>query len=163
MYCTAKGLADDYQQESENTLKLFKALSDDSLGKKIYDGGWTISQLAWHIIMAGCDMVSSVGLSVYLANENEEDITVQKIIDEYTKVSDTILNAFHTELKDEHLTDELEIWGMPWTKATILTAFMKHEIHHRAQLQMLMRSAGMPVPGMYGPSREEIDALGGED
>jgi uncharacterized damage-inducible protein DinB len=32
---------------------------------------------------------------------------------------------------------------------------MKHEIHHRAQMTVLMRQAGLKVPGLYGPAKEE--------
>jgi uncharacterized damage-inducible protein DinB len=37
---------------------------------------------------------------------------------------------------------------------------MSHEIHHRGQMTVLMRQAGLKVPGVYGPSREEWTAYG---
>jgi uncharacterized damage-inducible protein DinB len=40
-----------------------------------------------------------------------------------------------------------------------LTVLLRHEIHHRAQMTVLMRQAGLRVPGVYGPSREEWAAM----
>jgi len=35
-----------------------------------------------------------------------------------------------------------------------------HQTHHRAQMTVLMRQAGLKVPGVYGPSREEWSQMG---
>ena len=37
---------------------------------------------------------------------------------------------------------------------------VKHEVHHRAQMTVLMRQAGLAVPGIYGPAAEEWEAMG---
>jgi len=37
-----------------------------------------------------------------------------------------------------------------------------HQAHHRGQMTVLMRQAGMKVPGVYGPSKEEWSAFGME-
>ena len=34
--------------------------------------------------------------------------------------------------------------------------FLNHTIHHRAQLSVYLRLLGIPVPGMYGPSADEM-------
>jgi uncharacterized damage-inducible protein DinB len=41
-----------------------------------------------------------------------------------------------------------------------LQALISHEIHHRGQMTVLMRQAGLKVPGIYGPAREEWAAYG---
>ncbi len=30
-----------------------------------------------------------------------------------------------------------------------------HQTHHRGQMTVLMRQAGLPVAGMYGPTKED--------
>jgi uncharacterized damage-inducible protein DinB len=35
-----------------------------------------------------------------------------------------------------------------------------HQIHHRAQMTVLMRLAGLKVPGVCGPAKEEWKAMG---
>jgi uncharacterized damage-inducible protein DinB len=37
---------------------------------------------------------------------------------------------------------------------------IKHIIHHRGQMTVLMRQAGLKVPGVYGPAREEWEKIG---
>lgn len=36
------------------------------------------------------------------------------------------------------------------------TAVLNHIIHHRAQLGVYLRLQGIPVPGLYGPSADEM-------
>jgi uncharacterized damage-inducible protein DinB len=38
--------------------------------------------------------------------------------------------------------------------------FIRHEVHHRGQMTVLMRQAGLPLHGFYGPSRDEWVAMG---
>jgi uncharacterized damage-inducible protein DinB len=45
-----------------------------------------------------------------------------------------------------------------WTEE--LSATIRHQTHHRGQLTVLMRQAGLVVPGCYGPSREEWGQYG---
>jgi uncharacterized damage-inducible protein DinB len=41
-------------------------------------------------------------------------------------------------------------------KAVVLRTFvMNHMIHHRGQLAAFYRIAGVPVPSLYGPSKDE--------
>jgi uncharacterized damage-inducible protein DinB len=41
-----------------------------------------------------------------------------------------------------------------------LQALISHEIHHRGQMAVPRRQAGLQVPGIYGPAREEWEAYG---
>jgi uncharacterized damage-inducible protein DinB len=37
---------------------------------------------------------------------------------------------------------------------------LENEIHHRGQMTVLMRQAGLKVPGVYGPAKEDWAAMG---
>jgi uncharacterized damage-inducible protein DinB len=39
--------------------------------------------------------------------------------------------------------------------AVLRTLVMNHLIHHRGQLSVFYRIAGVPVPSLYGPSKDE--------
>jgi uncharacterized damage-inducible protein DinB len=52
------------------------------------------------------------------------------------------------------------MYGEKWTRAMALRALIQHEVHHRGQMTVLMRQAGLTVPGVYGPAREEWAAYG---
>ena len=47
------------------------------------------------------------------------------------------------------------MYGQKWTRSATLESIVKHQIHHRAQMTVLMRQASLKVPRVYGPSREE--------
>lgn len=49
---------------------------------------------------------------------------------------------------------------MKLPKAALLSLFIKHLIHHRGQMTVLMRQAGLKVPGVYGPSKEKWSQMG---
>jgi uncharacterized damage-inducible protein DinB len=40
--------------------------------------------------------------------------------------------------------------------AVLRTFMMNHLIHHRAQLGVYLRLNDVPVPGLYGPSADEM-------
>ena len=41
------------------------------------------------------------------------------------------------------------------TRGMAVLVMLHHEIHHRGQMTVLMRQAGLPVPGVYGPAKDE--------
>ena len=43
-----------------------------------------------------------------------------------------------------------------------LMTLINHQNHHRGQMTVLMRQAGLTVPGVYGPAKEEWAAAGME-
>ena len=60
----------------------------------------------------------------------------------------------------KHLMLEDDMYGEMWAKGKTLGVLVTHQIHHRAQLTIVMRLAGLKVPGVYGPSNEEWAAMG---
>jgi len=47
------------------------------------------------------------------------------------------------------------MYGEKWARGVTLHILLVHEIHHRGQMTVLMRQAGLKVPGVYGPAKEE--------
>ena len=68
-------------------------------------------------------------------------------------------HAGHNRQVDEDLAVEIELWGLKMTRGKLLWEVVKHEAHHRGQIFTLMRLAGLRVHGIYGPSKEEVDAM----
>jgi len=52
------------------------------------------------------------------------------------------------------------MYGETWPRGVTLFALIAHQAHHRGQMTVLMRQAGLTVPGVYGPSSEEWQAHG---
>ena len=67
------------------------------------------------------------------------------------------------QLQDEKLSERLTMYGQDWwTYSAVLDGLIAHQIHHRAQITVLMRQAGLTVPGIYGPAKEEWAEMGME-
>ena len=54
------------------------------------------------------------------------------------------------------------MYGETWKRGKSLPVFLTHEMHHRGQMTVIMRLAGLKVPGIYGPSKEEWTNYGME-
>lgn len=61
---------------------------------------------------------------------------------------------------DETVLQTDEMYDETWERVLTLFYLIAHQSHHRGQLTVLMRKAGLPVPGVYGPAREEWAAMG---
>ena len=53
-----------------------------------------------------------------------------------------------------------DMYGETWSRGMTLFYLIAHQTHHRGQMTVLMRQAGLRVPGIYGPSKEEWAAFG---
>jgi uncharacterized damage-inducible protein DinB len=60
---------------------------------------------------------------------------------------------------DAMLDEMIPMYGQQWPRGNVLTSLIAHQTHHRAQMTVLMRQAGLKVPGVYGPAREEWAAM----
>jgi uncharacterized damage-inducible protein DinB len=61
---------------------------------------------------------------------------------------------------DESLQQTDDMYGEKWKRGVTLTVLISHQAHHRGQMTVLMRQAGLKVPGVYGPAREEWAGMG---
>ena len=73
---------------------------------------------------------------------------------EYKKSSESLLSAI-ASWDDKTLETEDDMYGERWNRATSLLILLMHQTHHRGQLTVLMRQAGLPIAGMYGPTKED--------
>jgi len=150
-----------WSYESGATLKVFNALTDNSLNQKVIPDGRSLGQIAWHITQSLSQMLDKAGLEIGDINRNAPvPDKIGEIITEYKKVSAKVAEQVQSKWKDEELNDELEMFGQKWEKRKVLVSIISHQIHHRAQMTVLMRQAGLKVPGIYGPSKEEWAQMG---
>lgn len=146
----------NWKHESDSTLKLFNTLTDESLNQKVYDEGRTLGKLAWHIVVTLDEMIGKTGLQFSATpHDAPQPKTAKEISEAYRASSDAMVQAIKEQWTDETLLEEKDMYGDTWNVATILQVLISHQTHHRGQITVLMRQAGLAVPGMYGPSREE--------
>ena len=160
MYSTIAEFVDDWTRESATSLKVQKVLTDPSLQQKTDPEGRTLGQIAWHmVIMIG--MTGSVaGLEVEAPPRGTEaPASAARIADAYDKAARSMSQQASANLKDAQLSSELPYFGRSLPMAGVLDSLIRHQIHHRAQMTVLLRQAGVVPPGVYGPSREESAAM----
>lgn len=156
MFGTINDFLKDWKNEKESTHKIFAALSDNSLSQKVHDGGRTLGFIAWHIVLTLGEMGSKAGLGINAPSEHSPvPNSAREIAAAYANAAQSLSDELSKKWDDKMLSGEIEMYGEKWTRAQTLAALMKHEIHHRAQITVLMRQAGLKVPGVYGPAREE--------
>ena len=161
MITTLNDFEYEWSQEIEATQKVLKHIKDASLGFSSYAGGRTIGRLAWHITQSIPEMAAGMGLSVAGPGEHEPvPATARAIFQAYNTASIALLETIKREWTDETLQQKDDMYGQSWTRAFSLGVLIKHQIHHRGQLTMVMRTAGLSIPGIYGPTREEWAAWG---
>ena len=161
MYQSIDNFLNDWKNESELTLKVLKSLNDQSLSQKVSPEGRTLGFLAWHIVLTLGEMGSKSGIAIKAPPEDTPPpAKVAEIIEAYQNASQSLLNHIKNNWNDSTLQEMVDMYGEQWKRGTALSALVKHEIHHRAQMTILMRQANLPVPGVYGPSKEEWSQYG---
>lgn len=161
MYTSLQSFIADYSYEAEGTQKLLDLLTDESLKQEVLPGYRTLGRLAWHIVTTVPEMLHRTGLKFDAPYKHTESpASAAEIASTYRTAVSSMLEAIRTQWTDETLLDEVNLFGDPWKNGFTLDAFVKHEIHHRGQLTILMRQAGLTIPGIYGPAKEEWAAMG---
>jgi uncharacterized damage-inducible protein DinB len=84
--------------------------------------------------------------------------TVDKIIAAYEHNSKQLADAVREKWNDSQLSEEVPMFGRKFRRGAALALVVAHQAHHRAQMTVLMRQAGLKVPGVYGPSQDDVAA-----
>lgn len=161
MYTKITEFIEDWDYESKSTLKIFENLTNESLNFKPDVNVRSAGRMAWHIVTTLGEMVHRTGLKFDATSEDALlPSNVKEIYDEYNRSSDGMLNAVKKEWSDDSLLEEINLYGENWKKGKVLSVLVNHQIHHRGQLTVVMRLAGLKVPGVYGPAKEEWQKMG---
>lgn len=160
MYKTVSEFVQDWSRESGISLKVERSLTDASLLQKTDPDGRTLGQLAWHMV----GMIGMTGTAVGLQVDapprgTEPPASAAGIADAYEKAARSLGEQAPKKLKDGQLSTEIQLFGRTLPVSAALQSLVRHQIHHRGQMTVVMRQAGLIVPGVYGPSREESAAM----
>lgn len=151
----------DWAYEAEMTGKVLNTLTDESLGQKVTADGRSLGFLGWHITQTLGEMLGLVGLKIDApAFDQECPSEAAEIAAAYEKAAKSVTDEINANWNDETLLQEDNMYGDTWSRGLTLFYLIAHQAHHRGQMTVLMRQAGLPVPGVYGPAREEWAAMG---
>ncbi len=164
MFRTIEDFKKDWTFESEATEKVFSRLTQESLDQRVTDEGRSLRDLAWHITTTLTEMPGHAGYTVEGPQHTDPaPDSLTDIQQAYSNAARSVVEVFSAQLPDEKLTDTLTMYGQEgWRYGEVLAALVNHQAHHRGQMTVLMRQAGLVVPGVYGPAKEEWAAMGME-
>ncbi len=156
---------DDFQAlwkyETECTERVIGALTDDAATRKVTIDGRSIGFLAWHLVLTAREMLGLVGLNIDAPSDDVEcPDSVTEIAANYKKAATSVADSVAADWTDDTLLIKDEMYGEVWTRGTTLLNLILHQTHHRGQMTVLMRQAGLVVPGIYGPAKEEWATMG---
>ena len=163
MFSSLSAFFNTWEKESESTQQILDALTDDSLNQSVTANDRTLGRIAWHIVTTIPEMISKTGL-VFESTQEDAPVpnTAKTIADSYREAKKTMVTAINNKWNDQTLLEERDMYGQTWTIGATLDVLIAHQIHHRGQMTVLMRQAGLKVPGVMGPAREEWSQFGME-
>lgn len=160
MYRTIHDFMNDWGYEAESTMRMMERLTDDSLEQRVTPDGRSLGFLAWHIVVSLHNMLKEAGIEIGGANYGSPvPSAASEIAAGYEAAATNVMREVGT-WGDEKLPMEVRVYGQNWTYGSMLRSLIDHQVHHRGQMTVLMRQAGLTVPGVYGPAREEWVAMG---
>jgi uncharacterized damage-inducible protein DinB len=163
MFKSTEQFLKNWDYESEATGKLLGNLTDESLNQKVTPDGRSLGFIAWHIAQTIPEMLGKTGLILEgPAVDSKLPEKAAEIKKAFEKASASLKEQISSKWTDETLNLEDEMYGEKWKRGMTLSALILHQAHHRGQMTVLMRQAGLKVQGVYGPSREEWEAMGME-
>jgi uncharacterized damage-inducible protein DinB len=162
----AQVFAAELQRESINTRKLLERVPEDKFDWQPHAKSMKLLKLATHIAeipgMFATGAVKTNELDFARSTYKRPEVkTTEELLQFFDNTLATALEAL-SETPAEEMDNnwamrngETEIFTLP-KKAVIRTICLNHLYHHRGQLSVYLRLLDVPVPGVYGPTADEM-------
>lgn len=155
MYRTVEDFVNDWSNAAQGTIQVLESLSDDKLDQAIVEGHSTLGWLGWHLANSPAFFGSLAGLQVEPAGDPETiPASARTIAEGYKKVAEAVEEEAK-KLTDGKILEKVEAMGTTMPRGALLRTLIDHQTHHRGQMTVLLRQAGLQVPGVMGPTKEE--------
>lgn len=142
-----------WRHESDATARVIGALSIGALSRRSHPGTRTAGELAWHIVTAVREISRHTGIVVDGPTKDAPvPTTAEEIETHYRRAASSLADAVQGSWFDGTLQVTDVVYGETWARGKTLFVLLCHEIHHRGQLTLLLRQAGLRVPAVYGPT-----------
>lgn len=157
-------LLPEFDEEMKNTRKMLECVPDGKLDYQPHAKSMTLGRLASHVAempeWAAVTLTTEVlemapGTKPFIAASRKE------LLEKFDK------SVAEARAKIAAASDQ--DWQKTWTfkyagetiismprSAVMRSSVMNHLVHHRAQLGVFLRLNDLAIPGMYGPSADEM-------
>jgi uncharacterized damage-inducible protein DinB len=152
-----------WEREARNTVRLLRALPPGRFDFRPDPAVRPLGELAWHLAELEAFMTYGLEMGKFEVGMRppglERPRDVEALAPGYERIHAEAV-ARVEKLSDEQISRALPFFGRTLTGEDILwNALLHHHLHHRGQVVLMCRLAGGAPPGMYGPSREEAEAM----
>ena len=164
MYVTISDFIKEWNREAMLTQNVLDGLTDESLKQQVYPEGRTLGRIAWHLTTNIPDYLTHFGLNIdRVKNAENVPTSAKEIAETFKEVSSLVAQIIEKQWTDKSIEQIQEAFGRQESNAQILMGLIKHIVHHRGQITVLMRQAGLKPFGVYGPPKEDWIHLGVEN
>jgi uncharacterized damage-inducible protein DinB len=155
----------DFEDEVKNTRKLLERvpLNDAHRCYKPHQKSMPLDRLASHVAEIPSWMKLALASEFFelqpgtKSHVAESEAELLELFDKSVAVGRASLAAATDE-------DMLKNWTFKYgdqfsfteVRTKVIRSFVNHLVHHRAQLGVYLRLLDIPIPGMYGPSADEM-------
>lgn len=161
---SAELLYADFPREYASTRRILERYPDGQGDWRPHEKSRTLAALATHVagvLRVGVELLTTDGLDVAGRTPPPPLDTAHELIELF----DAVVGRF-TALLDTVDSDALDqVWTLRHGQRVMVeqprrvllrTVGMNHLVHHRAQLGVYYRLLNVPVPGVYGPSADDV-------
>lgn len=148
-------LLDEFDEEMLATRRLLERVPEDRLAWKPHEKAFTLGKLANHV--AAIPGIAAVIL-MRSGSRPSEAVSVSELIASFDRnvaaCREQLARMSDDRLAGNMLVNpgvEKRVWAVLRGRG-----LMNHLIHHRGQLSLYLRMLDATVPGMYGPSADEM-------
>ena len=155
----------EFDQEMANTRKMLAALPETIPDYKPHQKSMALGYLAGHLAQLPSWGKTAAETEVLEMKMGEFKPFVPKTRKEVLEVFDKNVKEARpaiAKVSDEDMAkmwtfkmDGKTVFSMP-RSAVLRSTVLSHIIHHRAQLGVYLRMLDLAIPGMYGPSNDEM-------
>jgi uncharacterized damage-inducible protein DinB len=160
----AQALLPEFDREMATTRKMLERFPEDKVEWRPHETCMTMGRLAGHVAELAAWTIPTLNQDKLEMDPNSYTPAVVKNRAESLKQFDETVKTARAAIASAND----ETFMKPWTfvaggktvftmpKIAVMRSFvMNHLIHHRGQLAAFYRIAGVPVPSIYGPSKDE--------
>lgn len=160
MYRALADFRTHFQEELVDTLKVLRAIPESASAQSIGPRHKDLRQLGWHLVETLVFLPAAIGIEV-ASPAAETPATMAEVAAAYEATGQAFLQALEAWTDADLLKEDTLFGHLVWKRGYTLQALEMHQAHHRGQMTVLMRQAGLRVPEFYGPTLEQEEAMAG--
>lgn len=164
MFRRVEDFKEIWKAEAAKTAAVFAAIPSSALGQAVNPEHRDLRRMAWHIVESAVEMPAQVGIPLpefplVDGHIGDPPADMAAILTAYGKITEALLDRIGS-WNNAELGRSFDCYGEKWSGGFLLWVLVTHQTHHRGQMTVLMRQAGLPVPDIYGPAKEGWGAFG---